>query len=66
MIAGKFYTHENMLDCMIHVLGLLYVDSTGTSVKVEWWVKRGFRLNARHEVVYIKHKDQLKWTRVNR
>lgn len=65
MIAGKFYTHDNMLDCMIHVLGLLYVDSTETSVKVEWWVKRGFRLPVRSEIVRIKHKDQFKWARVN-
>lgn len=65
MRAGKFYTHTNMLDCMIHVLGILYVDDTSTSFKVEWWVKRGWRLPVRHELVTIKHCDQPMWTQVN-
>lgn len=65
MIAGKFYTHVNMLDCMIRVLDILYVDNTSTSFKVEWWVKRGFRLPVNHELVVIKHKDLPKWYRMD-
>ena len=57
---GKLYTHRNMLDCIIHVLGPVYQDSEGYVLKVSWWVRAGYSLNMQ-ETISIKRSDLQHW-----
>lgn len=56
---GKFYTHRNMLDCMIQIL---YEIAPNTLI-IRWWLKNGYNLEIKDQV-FIPENKRGNWREV--
>lgn len=49
-----FYTHKKMLDCMVRILRPVWGSEDEVELKVEWFLRSGFDMNIRENIIIKK------------